>query len=514
MGWDVESWVPRGAFSAPVPPAMTPSLALHLPLRLRLVLHGGSLLAGLFTFLYARLVCTFICSLPPPVLARSVALLALGHIVLRELLLRLVPSQGDNATPARQAWMLSVTSWGLIGMIAIGLHAWRYPTFPLSSHLKFAVGYWLLGAGILAQVEYLLFERALPPRPALSAEARLRERLGRRLVEGYVIFTSVPVIVLLLTLLRFIDELGGDRQYVVETALLAVSFTGGAIAAAVAYGRSLRSDSEQLLQAVRRVGSGDFQPAATTSRPDELSLVAAGINEMAGGLQLRERIREAFGRFVSPQVATEFIEKYAQQGKMGVLGGSRRDVVILFSDLRGFTRLSESLQPEVLIEVLNGYFQEMVGAIQQHGGLVDKFIGDAVLAVFGLPEGKGNPAVAAVSAGLEMRRRLEAYNTRLAERGIQLQSGIGIHAGEVVAGYLGSTDRVEFTVIGHNVNLASRIEGQAREPLPPLLFSDEVARRLGEAFPVKEVGSVELKGVAGQVRLLTVEALARPAQAA
>ncbi len=492
---------------------MTPSLGLHIPLRLRALLHGGSVLMGLFTFLYARLVCSFICSLSPSVLARSVLLLALGHIVLRELLLRFVPTPGDN-TPARHAWLLSVTSWGVIGLIAISLHGWRYPSFPLFSHLKFAVGYWLLGGGILAQVEYLLFERALPPKPSLLAAARLRERLGRRLIEGYIIFTSVPVVVLLLTLLRFIDELGGDRRYVLETAVLAIAFTSGAIAAAIAYGRSLRRDSEKLLEAVRQVGTGNFQAPVTTSRADELSLVAAGINEMADGLVLRERIREAFGRFVSPQVASEFIEKYARQGKMEVLGGTRRDVVILFSDLRDFTRMSESLPPEVLIEVLNGYFQEMVGAIQQHGGLVDKFIGDAVLAVFGLTGSTGNPAVAAVSAGLEMRRRLEAYNVKLAERGLQLQSGIGIHAGDVVAGYVGSTDRVEFTVIGHNVNLASRIQGQARQPLPPLLFSEEVGRRLAGAFTMKEVGAVELKGVAERMRLLTVEGAALPAQAA
>jgi adenylate cyclase len=301
---------------------------------------------------------------------------------------------------------------------------------------------------------------------------------------------------------------------VYEAALLAIGFSGVALVAAIAYGRSLRRDSELLLEAVRRVGGGDFQPGAATSRPDELSLVAAGINEMAGGLQLRERIREAFGRFVSPQVATEFIEKYARHGKAAVLGGSRRDVVVLFSDLRDFTRLSESLAPEVLIEVLNGYFQEMVAAIQCHGGLVDKFIGDAVLAVFGLTEGQGNPAVAAVSAGLEMQRRLEAYNARLAERGLHLRSGIGIHAGEAVAGYLGSTDRLEFTVIGHTVNVASRIEGQAREPRPALLFSEELARRLGDAFTLQEVGTVALKGVAGEMRLLTVEAATRSVQAA
>ena len=472
------------------------------------------MLVGLFTFTYARLVCTFICTLPPPVLARSVIVLGLFHIVLRELLLRFIPPPGEGTSSARQAWLLSVTSWLLTGLAAIVMHYLRYPTFPTSSHLKFAVGYWLLGGGLVAQVEYLLFERALPPKPTLSPEAHLRERLGRRLIEGYVIFTTVPVVVLLLTLQRFISELNGDSRYLFEASLLALGFTGGALAVAMAYGRSLRRDSERLLEAVRRVGEGDFQPQAATSRPDELSLVAAGINAMAGGLQLRERIREAFGRFVSPQVATEFIEKYARHGKTAVLGGSRRDVVILFSDLRDFTLLSESLSPEVLIEVLNGYFQEMVEAIQRHGGLVDKFIGDAVLAVFGLTEGQGDPAVAAVSAGLEMQRRLEAYNAKLAERGIHLSAGTGIHAGEAVAGYLGSTDRLEFTVIGHTVNVASRIESKAREPLPPLLFSEEVARRLGDRFTVKAVDKVSLKGVAGEMQLLTVEAERQPAKAA
>src|SRR5690606_22472594 len=204
-----------------------------------------------FTFLYAWLVCTFICSLPPQVLARSVILLGLFHLILRELLLRFIPPPEEGTATARRAWRLSVISWVLTGLVAIVLHALRYPAFPAASHLKFAVGYWLLGGGLVAQVEYLLFERALPPKPTVSPEARLRERLGRRVIEGYVIFPTVPVVVLLLALLRFIAELHGERRCLFEALLVAVGFAGGAPAAAVAYGRSLRQDSERRLEAGR-----------------------------------------------------------------------------------------------------------------------------------------------------------------------------------------------------------------------------------------------------------------------
>jgi adenylate cyclase len=390
--------------------------------------------------------------------------------------------------------------------LAIAMHATLYAAFPKFSHLKFAIGYWVLGGGIVAQLEYLLFEEAMGA-SSMPAGDPLRERLGRRLIEGYVVFTVAPALVLLLTLLRVVRELGGTPRHVVESGLLAVVFTGAALAVAILFGRSLRRDSEQLLGAVREVGGGNFQPGATTTRADELSLVASGINEMANGLLLRERIREAFGRFVSPQVATEFIEKYAKSGRSAEMGGKRCNAVILFSDLRDFTPLSESLPPEELIEVLNAYFAEMVAAIHANHGIVDKFIGDAVLAVFGLLSegGDEDPAVSAVRAGCEMRERLAKLNERLAEKGIRLNSGIGIHAGEIVAGYLGTVDRLEFTVIGHHVNVAARLEGKAREPLPPLLFSEPVAERVRGTLRIREAGDVMLKGVGSATKVFSLE---------
>ncbi len=444
---------------------MTTSFANRFPLNVRLALHGGTLVVGGFTYLYARLVCSYLCTLPPLLLLKSVLALSVFHVLLREAVFRLAPGPEGHRTEARHAYLQSVATWGVTGLMAFGLHLSWHPSFPLNSHLKLAVGYWLLGGGIVAQVEYLLFEHLRPS--TASPMAQLRERLGHRLMEGYVLFTTIPVLVLLLVLVRMMGDVRSsvkpelrmvlDRS-VREAALLAGVITVAALVAALAYGRSLRRDSERLLEAVRRVGSGDFQPAAATSRPDELGLIALGINDMADGLRLRERIREAFGRFVSPQVANDFIEKFARPGRATELGGQRRDVVLLFSDLRDFTPLSESLAPEELIEVLNGYFGEMVAAIQKHGGMVDKFIGDAVLAVFGLTDGAGNPAASAVAAACEMRERLAAYNTRLAGRGLCLRAGIGVHAGEVVAGYLGSAERLEFTVIGHTVNVAARIE--------------------------------------------------------
>ncbi|HND10326.1 MAG TPA: adenylate/guanylate cyclase domain-containing protein [Pseudomonadota bacterium] len=483
--------------------------SLRISPRVHLWLLCGTVLSALFGFVYARLVCQYICALPTDRLARNIAIVSLAQFALRHhLLTRPIPWQSTRTT-ARTLFLRSVLSWFVAGALAIGLHFALYPDFPVGSHFKFALAYWALGGGLCTQLEYLLFEQEFPAQ-AVDGANPLRERLRDRLIEGYAIYTLTPALVLLLTLLRVVRELGGTTQQVIESALLMGVFAGMALLAALLFGRSLRKDSERLMEAVRKVGQGDFSPRAKTTRADELSQVAVGINEMASGLLLRERIRDAFGRFVSPQVATEFIETYAKSGRSAELGGKRRDVVILFSDLRDFTPLSESLPPERLIEVLNGYFAEMVAAIHQQHGIVDKFIGDAVLAVFGLvdsPTGQAgeNPAISAVRAAQTMQRQLRLYNDTLRQQGIQLSAGIGIHAGEVIAGYLGTHERMEYTVIGHNVNIAARLESKAREPLPTLLFSDEVARRIGHTLPVRAAGEVQLKGVTSAMPVFTVD---------
>ena len=177
------------------------------------------------------------------------------------------------------------------------------------------------------------------------------------------------------------------------------------------------------------------------------------------------------------------------------LGGETITVTILFSDIRSFTTISEKMDAQALVGLLNEYFTEMVGIVMEHDGVVDKYIGDAIMAVFGPPVPASNDAVNAVRAAVEMRAALARLNERLIARGTApLRAGIGIHTGEVVAGNIGSEQRMEYTVIGDAVNLASRLESQTKEAGVDILISDatyELTRRWVLARPR---GEVHVKG--------------------
>jgi len=202
-------------------------------------------------------------------------------------------------------------------------------------------------------------------------------------------------------------------------------------------------------------------------------------------------ISRLFGQFVSPEVKEKIIRERA-----GAVG-ERKHVVLLFSDIRSFTGWCEQADPAVLVERLNQYFDAMVGAITSRGGVVDKFIGDAVMATFGGVLAIADPAGAALDAAREMRRRLAALNERWQREGARpIDNGIGLHAGEVLQGTIGSAERKEFTVIGDPVNTAARIESLTREQDHPVLvsaaFVDELpAERRAECALL---GNFKLKG--------------------
>lgn len=488
--------------------AASPTLSHFLPPPMRLRLHGLALAAAVFLGIYGKLVCPFIDGVDIRLLSTGLALVTVFHLALREALFRLVRHDG-RSTLARFGFHLSVASWLAAGVFAVVVHALLYQDFPWASHLKLLTGYWALGAGVLAQLEYGLLDRhvrRLPELPAVPAN----ERMATRLMEKFLVFTGVPALAVVLMVIRYVGEGFISAGVAGEVSFLVLLFMLAGMVVARNYGQTLAEDTRGLTAGLSGIGEGRYDVRLDTTRADELGQVAGGINQMAAGLRLRERIREAFGRFVSPEVAESVIREQATGGKELVMGGTRRDLTILMADLRDFTPLSETLAPEALTDILNAHFTEMVAAIQDQGGMVDKFMGDAVMAVFGLVPEKGCSSTCAVRAGLDMLKRLEGLNAARVARGeAPLRMGIGIHQGEVMAGYLGSRDRLEFTVIGRTVNLAQRIESQARAPLPPLLFSVQVAERVAKAMPVASVATVPLKGVDVPIELFTVGSLIR-----
>jgi len=237
--------------------------------------------------------------------------------------------------------------------------------------------------------------------------------------------------------------------------------------------------------ALKKVEQLDYVHVEPVQTGDELEDLARGFNRMVDGLKERDKLRTTFGKYM-----TETVMEHLLAGKVA-LGGESLRVTILFTDIRSFTSISEKMAPQSLVLLLNEYFTEMVSIVMQENGVVDKYIGDAIMAVFGAPVPNANDPMNAVRAAVRMRRALRDLNERLSARGMPvLRTGIGIHTGEVVAGNIGSDRRMEYTVIGDAVNLASRLETSTKELGVDVLISEdtyELTKHVVEARPVREI---------------------------
>lgn len=268
-----------------------------------------------------------------------------------------------------------------------------------------------------------------------------------------------------------------------------------------ALSRGLTRPVRALAAATERVARGDLEVQVPERSRDEVGRLAGAFNRMTRDLRLKEEYRSVLDKVVSPEVARQLVEGGVE------LGGENRRVTVLFADVRGFTALTREMAPQDVIGLLNECMQRLSEAVEAEGGVVDKYVGDEVMAVFGAPVAQADHAARAVRAAVRMQRAVAELNAHRAGRGEPaLEVGVGLNTGEVVAGNMGSVDRLNYTVLGSPVNLAARVCAAAGPG--EILVTGAVVEEAGDPGRFRERGSRSFKGVGREVPVYAVEAAA------
>ena len=289
--------------------------------------------------------------------------------------------------------------------------------------------------------------------------------------------------------------------------ILILGLTGGAILlglpAAAVVTRGLVAPIKRLITGVQAVRAGDLAFELKIASRDEVGQLADGFREMVAGLRAKERITETFGRYVDPRV----VERLIEDPELSKPGGDRRTMTVFFSDIADFTRLSTELTASSLLRLLNRYFEVMAAPIRASGGVIDKYIGDAIMAYWGPPFVAAEAQTgAACQAALGQLAALAAFRAEVPEivgvraNAPKLAIRIGLATGPLVVGSVGSEVSRNYTVIGETVNLASRLEGACKLYRTQILV-DEATRAAAKEFQFRELDSIRVWGRAEPVRV-------------
>jgi adenylate cyclase len=293
-----------------------------------------------------------------------------------------------------------------------------------------------------------------------------------------------------------LTELARDHYRFLIYRLIAIAAVALiALFAAARIARRMNAAVKELTRVLPGVAQQRYEPVVIVPSGDELEALSQTWNRIVTQLREGDLWRRALGKYLS-RAALEAVKK----GDLA-LGGITLPATVLFSDIRGFTALAERMPPEKVLRILNRYFTEMVTAVMRNEGIVDKFIGDSIMAVWGPPKASGRDAAMAVRAALEMRRRLAKLNLEFAAEGLAtLKIGIGVHSGDVVAGNIGaegdesSNGKMEYTVIGDTVNLASRLESATKELQTDVVLSGDTVALAGSEFAVEAISEMKIRG--------------------
>jgi adenylate cyclase len=215
-----------------------------------------------------------------------------------------------------------------------------------------------------------------------------------------------------------------------------------------------------------------------------------------------KRVKSTLARYMDPQLADQLLAEGAGDD---IMGGKDTTATVLFSDIRGFTTFTEALGAQGTVKLLNEYFELMVECISEQGGMLDKFIGDAIMAAFGIPISHGDDEDRAMQASINMLTRLNEWNvTREAKGDMPIHMGIGLNTDNIVAGNIGSSKRMDYTMIGDGVNLAARLESACKQYHAKLLISEYTASKLNGIYRLREIDRVQVKGKTQPINVLEV----------
>ncbi|GAA3977213.1 adenylate/guanylate cyclase domain-containing protein [Actinomadura viridis] len=368
-----------------------------------------------------------------------------------------------------------LTLWG------IGTVGWVLINLPFSTVLAVKYGLTsLLGGLTTCTVVYLLAERLLRRAVTAALTAGMPRRTGlpgvvARSVLAWALGTAVPILgLMVLALGSFLIAEVTLRDFAV--AVLALGGTALVVGLGVTYGaaRAIADPVESVRLGLARVERGDLDVEVPVYDATEVGLLQAGFNHMAAGLREHARLQDLFGRQVGEDVARVALERGID------LGGELRQVAVVFVDIIGSTRLAADRPPTEVVKLLNDFFAVVVATIGEHGGWINKFEGDAALAVFGAPLDLDGTARRALAASRELAARLRREVPAL-------RAAVGVSAGEAVAGHIGAEERFEYTVIGDPVNEAARLTDLAKGTEARVL----AAGSLLEEAAVDEAGGEE-----------------------
>ncbi|MCW9040455.1 MAG: adenylate/guanylate cyclase domain-containing protein [Rhodospirillales bacterium] len=279
----------------------------------------------------------------------------------------------------------------------------------------------------------------------------------------------------------------------------------GAVAAGIV--RRVR----RLVSGVYAVRGGDLEANVAINGRDEIAELGEAFNEMTAGLRLKERIKDTFGKYIDPRVVAELIEHPDRVES----AGQRREATVFFADIKGFTSISEKLSPDDLVTLLNACFEDMVDPIAKRNGVIDKYIGDAVMAFWSPPfASSGNHALDACLAALDVSDAITRFRSKVAvllpdiADPPEVEIRIGVASGDAIIGSIGSRASKNFTVMGDTVNLSSRLEGVNKQYGTRLMISEQTRRLAGDGVEVREIDAIRVVGKKEPVRVYELLAAA------